>query len=103
MPTPLFFLFPKRRGFLFGQGWPGTDWLLCGCTKVLCGRCPQEGLCRARVQVCGELVNEFFLTSAGQQLLMHQGKPPGSSSAVWSELGVCVGGDVGQNLVQEAV
>lgn len=28
-----FFLFPERRGFLFGQGWPGTDWLLCGCTK----------------------------------------------------------------------
>lgn len=28
-----FFLFPERRGFLFGQGWPGTDRLLYGCTK----------------------------------------------------------------------
>lgn len=39
--------------------------------------------------MCRELVNEFFLTATGQQLLMHQGRPLGWSSAVWSQL-VCV-------------
>lgn len=53
--------------------------------------------------MCRELVNEFFLTTSGQQLLMHQGERLGCSSAVWSELGVvcvCGGDDVRQKLVQ---
>lgn len=59
-----------------------------GAQRALCGRCPREGLCRVVVQVWRELVNEFFLTTTGQQLLMRQGKLLGCSSAVWSELGV---------------
>lgn len=85
--------FFSLRGGAFSLARAGLEQTGCcvGAQRALCGRCPQEGLCRARVQVCGELVNEFFLTTAGQQLLMHQGKLPGCSSAVWSELGVCVG------------
>lgn len=85
--------FFSLRGGAFSLARAGLEQTGCcvGAQRALCGRCPQEGLCRARVQVCGELVNEFFLTTAGQQLLMHQGKLPGCSSAVWSKLGVCVG------------
>lgn len=73
LALPMRCFFFSLRGGAFSLASVGLEQTGCcvGAQRALCGRCPQEGLCRVRVQVCRELVNESFLTTTGQQLLMH--------------------------------
>lgn len=83
-----FFFFSKRRDFFFGLEQTGC---CVGDTKGSLWEVSKGGdVCPARVRASRELVNEFFLTATGQQLLMLQACS-GSLSAVPQLSGVSSG------------